>query len=78
MDVDAIADELGHHILLLGAGRNGARIPVVKGVHGVVKMGQVGGSGLNAGFGLVIIGVGVGNGNHAVLGGLTDKRFGAG
>ena len=48
------------------------------GGHGVIQVGQVSDTGVTSGLGMVVVRVGVGNGNGSQILGLTDKLLGAG
>ena len=69
MDVVAIADDFCLDIFILHTGGDHTGIAVMDGRHGVVKMGQVGSTGLESHSSIFISSIGVGNGYSA-------KRFG--
>ena len=78
MDVEAVADQLGPDIGVLDAGGDDTGIAVVDAGHGVVQVGQVGDTGVNGSAGMVIVGIGVGDGDGAQLAGLLHELGGTG
>ena len=69
----AVADDLGLDARGFHCGGNDAGVAVVDGGHGVVQVGQVGDTGVDGGSGVVIVGIGVGDGDGTQLLGLGDK-----
>ena len=73
MNMVAVADNLCPHVGVFHSRRNHAGVPVVDAGHGVIKVGQVGCTGIEHRLCVVIIGVGVGNGHGAKFAGLRGK-----
>ena len=73
VDMVTVANDLSLNARGLHRGGNDAGVAVVDGGHGVVQVGQVGDTGVDGGSGVVIVGIGVGDGDGTQLLGLGDK-----
>ena len=71
--MQAVADDLRPDIFVLHGGRDDTGVAVVDAGHGVVQVGQVGDAGVNGGLGVVVVGIGVGDGHGAKLLGLFHE-----
>ena len=69
----AVADNFRLHIGVFHSGGDDAGVPVVDTGHGVVQVGQVGHAGIHSGLGVVVVGIGVGDGHGAQLAGLLHE-----
>ena len=74
----AVADDFRPDLGIFHRGGNHAGVAVVNAGHGIVQVGQVGDAGVDGGLGVVIVGIGVGDGNGAELLGLCHEFCGAG
>ena len=78
MNVITVADDLRLDIVLLNGSGDDTGIAMVDAGHGVVQVGQVGDTGIYGSLGMVIVGIGMGDGNRAQLAGLGNKFSGTG
>ena len=69
----AVADQLSPNARSLHSGGNHAGSPVRNGGHGIVQVGQMPGPGIEHRPGMVIVGIRMGNGDGAELGGLLGE-----
>ena len=71
--MDTVADHLGGDGLVLGSSSDDAGLPVMDGRHGIVEVGQMGHAGVNGSLGVLVVGIGVGDGDGAKLFRLLHK-----